>query len=378
MFKNAWFIASKDVMFQLKERSTLIWLFLMPLIFFYFIGTITSGGGGFFNQTTPLAIEATDDDFLAQELIKRMSSNNFEVSLLEALAEDEAPDQRLVIPSTFTESVLNGTPSTVSFIAQQTGLSFDYDTLKATRAVYTLLADIAVLNESGEALSAEGFEQLDTIPRSITLAVTTGGQRQEIPTGFEQAIPGTMVLFTLLILLTTGSVTLFIEREQGKLRRLATTPMTRGSITLGKWGGKMALGLVQIAFAMLAGTLLFRMNWGPDVGMVLIVMFCWGAFCASASILLANLGRNQGEVSGIGLMTSMMLAALGGAWWPIEVTPEWMQTLQKLLPSGWTMDAMHKLISFEAGALSVLPHLAALLIGTLFIGWIGTRRFKFQ
>ncbi len=378
MFKNAWFIASKDVAFQLKERSTLIWLFLMPLIFFYFIGTVTGGGGGFLNQTTPLVIDAQDDGFLTQALIERLSNNNFETSMIEALEEGETPDQRLVIPPTFTKSILNGSPMTVSFIAQQSGPTLDFDTLKATRAVYTLLADLVVLFESDEAVNREAFGRLSAVPRPITLAVTTGGQRQEIPTGFEQAIPGTMVLFTLLILLTTGSVTLFIEREQGKLRRLAATPITRGSIALGKWGGKMVLGLVQIAFAMLAGSVLFNMNWGPDVGMVLVVMFCWGAFCASASILLANLGRNQGEVSGIGLMTSMMLAALGGAWWPIEVTPEWMQSLQKLLPSGWTMDAMHKLISFEAGAMSVLPHLAALLVGTLIIGWMGTRRFKFQ
>lgn len=378
MFKNAWFIASKDVIFQLKERSTLVWLFVMPLIFFYFIGTITSGGGGIFNQTTPLNVQSQDDGFLAQALIERLGSNNFNISLNEVLDEEDEPDQQLVIPAGFTDAVLNGTATTVNFIAQQAGPSLDFDTLKATRAVYTLLADLVVLNERGESISPETFEQLASMPRAITLAVTTGGQRQEIPSGFEQAIPGTMVLFTLLILLTTGSVTLFIEREQGKLRRLAATPITRGSIVLGKWGGKMALGLVQIAFAMLAGSVLFSMNWGPDAGMVLLVMVCWGAFCASASVLLANLGRNQGEVSGIGLMTSMMLAALGGAWWPIEVTPEWMQMLQKFLPSGWTMDAMHKLISFEAGAMSVLPHLSALLVGAWIIGWLGTRRFKFQ
>lgn len=378
MFKNAWFIASKDVIFQLKERSTLIWLFVMPLIFFYFIGTVTGGGGGIFNQTTALSVQSQDDGFLAQALVERLGSNNFDISLNEAITKGEAPDQQLVIPPGFTDAILNGTPSTVNFIAQQAGPSLDFDTLKATRAVYTLLADLVVLNEKGESITPEAFEQLESLPRPIALTVTTGGQRQEIPSGFEQAIPGTMVLFTLLILLTTGSVTLFIEREQGKLRRLAATPITRGSIVIGKWGGKMALGLVQIAFAMLAGSVVFGMNWGPDVGMVLLVMFCWGAFCASASILLANLGRNQGEVSGIGLMTSMMLAALGGAWWPIEVTPEWMQMLQKFLPSGWTMDAMHKLISFEAGAMSVLPHLAALLVGAWIIAWLGTRRFKFQ
>ena len=38
---------------------------------------------------------------------------------------------------------------------------------------------------------------------------------------------------------------------------------------LGKWGGRMALGLVQIVFAMIAGMLLFRIDWGGSLPMVL-------------------------------------------------------------------------------------------------------------
>jgi hypothetical protein len=43
------------------------------------------------------------------------------------------------------------------------------------------------------------------------------------------------------------------------------------------------------------------------------------------------------------------VAALGG-WWPSEITPDWMQLLQKVLPSGWAMGAMHRLISFGPAA----------------------------
>jgi hypothetical protein len=42
-------------------------------------------------------------------------------------------------------------------------------------------------------------------------------------------------MFTLLIMFTSGAVTLTIERNQGILRRLASSSMTRGAVTLGKW-----------------------------------------------------------------------------------------------------------------------------------------------
>ena len=44
--KNAWFIAISDFRYQLKDRSAMLWLFIMPIVFFYFIGTVTGGAGG--------------------------------------------------------------------------------------------------------------------------------------------------------------------------------------------------------------------------------------------------------------------------------------------------------------------------------------------
>ncbi len=69
---------------------------------------------------------------------------------------------------------------------------------------------------------------------------------------------------------------------------------------------------------------------------------------------------------------------IGGCWWPIEVTPEWMQFVQKLIPTGWTMDALHKLISFQAGAASVIPNIAILLVATIVFGGLAVRRFRYE
>ena len=78
-------------------------------------------------------------------------------------------------------------------------------------------------------------------------------------------------------------------------------------------------------------------------------------------------------MGGIGIV----LGALGGCWWPIEITPAWMQGLQKLMPTGWTMDALHKLISFQAGAASAIPNVVILLIASLVVAGLAINRFKY-
>jgi ABC-type multidrug transport system permease subunit len=80
----------------------------------------------------------------------------------------------------------------------------------------------------------------------------------------------------------------------------------------------------------------------------------------------------------IGVTCANTLAALGGCWWPIEITPGWMQTLQLFLPTGWAMDALHKLISFGHGPDSVAPHLVGMLLLTLLLIGISVKAFRFE
>jgi ABC-2 type transport system permease protein len=138
------------------------------------------------------------------------------------------------------------------------------------------------------------------------------------------------------------------------------------------------LSFVQIGFAMLAGSLFFGMRWGPDLPMVVLVLVGWGGLCASLALLLGSLASTEGQAITIGVLTGNALGALGGCWWPIEIAPSWMQSLAICLPSGWAMDAMHRLISFRSGAASAVPHVCVLFASTLLVGAVAVRRFRFQ
>jgi ABC-type multidrug transport system permease subunit len=72
------------------------------------------------------------------------------------------------------------------------------------------------------------------------------------------------------------------------------------------------------------------------------------------------------------------MGALGGCWWPIEITPRWVQSIALLFPTGWTMDALHKLVSFGDPASAALPHLVVLTVAALMAGYFSARRFRFQ
>jgi ABC-type multidrug transport system permease subunit len=278
----------------------------------------------------------------------------------------------------FTEAVLAGDTQTLRVETSADGNAAYLERIRVQRAVYGLLADLAVAAIDADATPNQAsLAAVAAAPRLVKLEVATAGRRRTIPSGFEQTIPGTMVMFTMLILLTGGAIQLVLERESGLLRRLASTPISRAHLVAGKWTGKMLLGLVQIAFALAAGTVLFSMSWGGALPMVIVLLVAWAAFNASLALLLGNIARSTAQMAGMGVLTTMALAALGGCWWPIEVTPAWAQTFALALPTGWTMDAMHRLISFGDPASAALPHAAALIAGAAILGIAGVRTFRY-
>ena len=94
---------------------------------------------------------------------------------------------------------------------------------------------------------------------------------------------------------------------------------------------------------------------------------------AGLAVLLGALLRTPEQASGIGWMLSMILAAMGGCWWPSEVVPDWLWKAAHVLPTAWAMDAFHALISFGSGVEAIAgPSAALVAFGLLFAG-LGAR-----
>jgi ABC-type multidrug transport system permease subunit len=382
MLRQAWFLARKDVDYSLRARETLLWTFAMPIVFFYFIGTITAGfgggGGGGSSQDVIAVLVPADAGLLADDLITRLERSEFRVIRVNKEEELAQHTRALALPPGFTDAVNRNEPVKLRFSRRGEGMGASFDEFRLWRSTTSQLADVILLKLRKRELSTETLEALARQPRQISVEVQAAGTRQRIPTGFEQAIPGTMVMFTLLVMFTSGGISLLIERNHGLLRRLASTPMSRGAIVFGKWMGKMILGLIQIAFAMATGSLLFGMDWGPHLPMLLALLFAYAGMAATLGILLGNFSGSEAQVLGLGIAGTNVLAALGGCWWPIEITPRWAQQLSLALPTGWAMDAIHKLVSFGAAPSTVIPHMTAMLVTAIVAGVLVVRKFRFQ
>lgn len=391
VLRHVLLIARRDLVLIVWKREGLAWIFVMPIVFIYFLGTIMAGfisPGGAEDDPEPIALRVpADAGLLVDELIARLEQRNFRVV---RPATDEAWssfERRLTVsPSTdaaappkgsLTDWALEGNTILLDYETDLEGPDAVFDRLRIARGVYTVFADAVAAASTGRAVDRDAFTELAAMPRTIGLDVRSAGRRRDPPTAFAQAVPGVIVMFTMLIAMTAGAIYLVLERNQGLLRRLASTPISRHSIVLGKLVGRTAVAAIQIAFAMAAGAVVFGVDWGPSLPMVAVLLIAWAFFNGALAVVVGNLVRTEAQAMGIGIMTAMTMAALGGAWWPIEIAPDWMQRLATFLPTGWAMDAMHKLVSFAYEPAAAMPHLLGILAASLALVWAGVRTFRY-
>lgn len=390
-------LAAFDLRSMLRQRETILWMFVMPVLFMVLIGQITGSREG--TPAEPVVgVHDADGGALAAALLARVDSLGYRIERVAADTALAVHTRQLRIPVGFTAGALAGEPQKVRWTRKGEATERAVlDRVRMQRALFLTLGDLAIVQTEtgiGEGGStdtasqtregdgawpglAEALAEVRARPGAVRLDVTSAGEGPVIPDGFQQSVPGVLVMFVVLVLLTTGGVLLVIEREEGLLRRLASAPVTRGEILVAKLVARVGVGFVQVAFALLVGTLL-RVDWGGRLAEILVLLGVYGIAMAALSLLFGNLARSRGQVVGFGVLAANLLGALGGCWWPIEVVPEALQRVAWFLPTGWAMYGMHRLMNVGESWAAIATPLLLLAGATLVFLALARRTFRYQ
>jgi len=373
--KKIWRIARNDLRLTVRDRAAFFWMLLLPLLMMWLLGSVNTGDDGD-EWKIALTVSNRDGGWLGRAFVDELRGDR--VDLREEMPDEataaEARVRSLIIPEGFTENVLAGEQQVLR-LEQAPGSDAGFGIGAQMHVVRAITRSIGRLVEladepTGSEIErdpAERFRALAHRPRLVGLDVSTAGRGTAVPSGFQQSVPGTLTMIVLMMTLIYGAVFLTIEKRSGMLRRQAGLPVSKAQIFCGKLLGRMLVAGLQLVVLSLAGTLLFGVSWG-EAPLGLALLFVSFAFAvAGLSTLLGAVLANAAQASSVGWILSMILAALGGCWWPSEVMPGWLRTASHALPTSWAMDGFHALISFGRGTDAVLLPAAVLLgFGALF------------
>ena len=353
-----------DIRVVLKDRMVVVWWLAMPLAFVFMFSFMVRDRT---QDGTWLPVVRLDDHELADLFIEQLEAEKFWVEVEPADQEYRVKEwsRTVVIPATFSDDILAGRRVDLSLAKGQGGAEqFLAAQTLLVRALIRFNAAIAAVDliERGwsEEAKTDLVAELDKMP---VLAVESARHfsLRPPPSGFAFTLPAYLVMFTMMMTIMYGGITLVYERSQKRISRLVAAPVSVPEIFAGKMLGRMLQPVLQGGLLIAAGVTLFGVQLGDHPFALIPVVVSFAFFCGALGLLSGVVFRTEQQVSAFGVLATMVLAALGGCWWPLEVVPETFKMIARFTPSFWALQAFHDVMSFGKSWPDVLPECAILL-----------------
>lgn len=400
-------LAYKDLLQIVRDWRAAVFLVLLPVAFTIMFGFAFGGFGGPEEGDPRLPVGYVDQDggalspyllaLLANSSVIRLESQEAGADLGQQVADEELAGA-VIVPAGFSQGLTGGQPIPLQVIVDSgssAGTAIEGEiraaVLRLSSAVQTAQVSSQTYEQQvGFADSAAKQAYLDdALTRAVaawgspplTVSVSRAGSAAEdmssAENAFAQSSPGMMAQFAIAGLMGAAAI-LVLERKSGSLRRLLTTPISRTQILFGHFLAMFVMIFVQLLILALFGQLLLHLDYFGSPLATLLVMITTSLFAASLGLFIGALAKNEDQVVVFTLIPMFVLAGLGGAWVPLEVTPEAVQRIARLTPVAWTMEGFQNIIIRGLGLESVLPAAAVLTAYTLVFFGLAVWRFRFE
>lgn len=197
------------------------------------------------------------------------------------------------------------------------------------------------------------------------------------PTAVQHNVPAYTTMFVFFIVVVLAESVLS-EKANGTFRLLLAAPISKASILAGKMLPYYLINVIQVAIMFGVGRLVFGMGLGRSLAGLAVMTLALAAAATSMGILISALARTNAQVSGLGVLLVIAMAALGGVMIPLSVMPEFMKSLGRLTPHAWALSGFQDIIVRGYGVAAILPEAGVLLAFAAVFFTVGLIRFRFE
>jgi ABC-type multidrug transport system permease subunit len=353
----------KDLRLILRDRWALLAAMLAPIV----IISLIAGALFDSNDRSRLLLPVADEDLgPVATAFRKLLSEHADVQLMsraeaEHLVRDEnrAP-AAIVFPEGLSRAYLRGEQGRIELLT-------DPAQANGVQAIKVLLL---LVDQEAQALADPLSEDLIVVEKkSLT------GSRGTV-TSFDENVPGFTILFVLLAVVFGTSMALHDERGWGTLPRLLVAPAGFTWMLLGKLGARFVLGFAQMLVLLLWGYFFFRVSLGSSPSALVVVSAAVVFASVALGLVVAGIAGTREQTQPLSLAVVMLFSAVGGLWWPPEVTPEWMRSIAPAVYTSWAMQAMNDLVLRDRGLDAITWPVSMLLLYGLVTLVIGVKLFR--
>ena len=190
----------------------------------------------------------------------------------------------------------------------------------------------------------------------------------------DAAVPGVLALCVISTALSGQGIATGFDRRYGVLRFLATTPLGRNGLIMGKCIAVLVVVAIQFTLVAALG---YGLGWRPDaiaVSRSIITMLMGAGAFTALGLLIAGTVRAEATLAIVNIAW-VILAGAGGVVFPLKSFPDWYAGVVAWSPSAALGDALRG--NFIQHQWLADPHWV-LIVWTVVIGFIASRKFKWS
>ena len=394
IFALAW----KDTLMRFTGWSEWLFFLVLPIVFTL---VLAGGTGGSKDNRVRLVVVDQARSPLSADLVTALGNSQavrpdlLTLSQAEAQFSQRSASALLIIPAEFNLANLEKGQLQLELRQQPNNMN----AMVAQRAVLSVIsrvssaADIAN-NSAARAEQIRPFASAadrqayfsDALKQAQILISTAPSRITELQGATKDPIhydprtnssAGQLITWVFVPLIGISAMFAY-ERQKGTLRRLLTTPTRKSTYLLGTILGQVLTALVQMLLLIGFGIFVMKLNWGSQPLALAVMMVSSALAAAALGAALGTFVKTEGQANGLSIMVGMVMALLGGCWYPLEMFPQVVQNIVKILPTTWAMRGLLDIVLRGQGLVSILPD-AGILLGfaAVFFG-IGILRFKYE
>ena len=365
MRSNWWTIAKLELTLAVRDREAVIWSLIAPIVMAAIFGAMFGGDAP--PEPTRVTIEAGANPPVVTDTFQFFLERH-------GLVVGET-GIRVQVPDSLVDRMLDGRGGTARVVKKDESDMRVMGVSAAVReAMYAFAFQAGEIKKRIETGMPGGLIG----PPPLVVHASTLGSAPRVVTGNERTLPSMLIMFIMFQLTTFFMVLWVDDLRTGKMKRIVMSPTPTRDIVLGNVFARLLWAALQVLIVLGVGSLVLRVRFEfPALDFALLIA-AYMLAATALGLLLGTCFKSSEKANAIGVITGLVMAALGGCWWPLEVVPGAMRTVALFLPTGQAMDAIGEMTALGVAAPFPLQNIVILFAMAAIMLPIAARRMKVQ
>lgn len=300
-----------------RNRQALFWNLAFPAIFILIFGAVFSGDG---SVEFDVAVTGAPSSFQQQVITALKSNDAFKVTISDTETEEGK------LRESERDFVLVFSPQGDGQVVAPVQILYDETMGPNAQIGISALSQVMMAVGGGESavpVSAQPVESLDIdfidffVPGILAMSLMNSG----------------------IIGLSTAFVT---YREKGILRRIKVTPFRLSSFILARITTSLMVAFLQAVVLVALGVVLYGYDMRGNLLLIAITIIIGSLAFLAIGFALSGIAKNTETAASYANLITFPMLFLSGTFFAIDSLPTWLQTLTKIMPLRYLIDALRE------------------------------------